>query len=116
MKTIAHHIEHIRTKPDHIRKQVALGVAAGVTALVALVWFVSTVAAGAFVIQGSSFAESASGSGNVATVGPSEGTGLAGVAAAALGVPGPEPAHIEIVDTKPAAVATKKPEQTVIPF
>ena len=58
MKTIFDHIEHVKGKPHHIRKQIAFGVATLGSALVALVWLVSNYTAGTFAITGSNFAMS----------------------------------------------------------
>lgn len=115
MKTLVQHVEHVRGKPEHIRKQVAFAVAAAATAVVALVWFLSTVTAGVFAIQGSSFAESTSGNTNVAAVGPSD-SSLLGAASAALGFPQAEPAHIVIVDASTSTPKAEKHDPTVIPF
>jgi len=40
-------IERLRAKPDHTRKQIALGAATGFTGLVALVWLTAFTASGA---------------------------------------------------------------------
>jgi hypothetical protein len=112
MKTIFDHVEHLKGKPHHIRKQVAFGVAALASALIALIWLVGNYTTGTFAISGSSFAES---TGQIVSV-PKvdvEGNQLAGAAAAVQG--SDAPAHIEIVDTAPVA-PLKRVEQTTLPF
>ncbi|MFA6502911.1 MAG: hypothetical protein WCT45_01465 [Candidatus Paceibacterota bacterium] len=115
MKTILDHIEHVKGKPHHIRRQVAFGVAAFTSVLIALVWLVGNYAAGTFAIRGSSFAASTGAESPVITTDGTDTTGLAGAAA---GVTSADvPAHIEIIDTAPpAAPAVKQSEQTILPF
>ena len=116
MKTIFEHFEYLKGKPHHIRKKIAFGVAAAGSALIGLIWLVSSVAAGTFAIQGTSFAESM-GQGNVvATTSASGNQGLAGVAASAALQDTSAPAHIEIVDTTAAPSSKKQSEQTILPF
>jgi len=115
MKTVFEHIEHVKGKPHHIRRQVAFGASAVVTVVIALIWLTSNVASGSFAIRGSDFAMS-NGQGNiVATTSDSVNQSLAGVGAASVLQDTTVPAHIEIVDT-PAASPKKQPEQTTIPF
>ncbi len=110
MKKVLEHIEYIKGKPHHVRKQVAFGAATLVSALIAFVWLASNVAAGTFALRDSSFAASTGQDDAVVTSGTQ---GLAG-AAAALEDSKDAPAHIEIVDTTPAP--KKQPEQTILPF
>ena len=113
MKTIFEHIEHIKTKPHHIRKQMAFSIAGGVTALVALVWLVGSLSLGVFALSGSSFADSAGEGSAIVTSGP----GTSNVAGAAAAVPEVNaPARIEIVDSPASTVNQKKAEPTIIPF
>ena len=115
MKTIFEHIEHIKGKPRHVRKSIALGTAALGSGIIALFWLVGSVATNAFAIQGSSFAMSI-GQAPVATTSASgtSGSGIAGAAAALKDAQAP--AHIDIVDTSVATSTVKVPEQTTIPF
>src|SRR3989344_835397 len=99
MKTIAKHVEHIQAQPHHVRKRVAFGAAVGGTALVAFVWFVGSMATGAFSIQGSNFAMGTEQNVVVATTSTIGAAGVAGAAAALEGANAP--ARIEIVDTAP---------------
>jgi hypothetical protein len=116
MKTIFEHIEHIKGKPHHIRKQVAFAAAIAGSSVVALVWFVDSIATGAFAIQGSNFAMSAEQAPAVATTSASGDQGLAGVDAATVLQQQNAPAHIEIVDTTPPAPVKPQSDQTVLPF
>lgn len=113
MKTISQHIEHVRAQPHHVRKHVAFASAAAITIVVALVWFASSISAGVFALRvDSSFGQSA---GSLKEV--SSNQNLAGVgAAAAFSQVDTVPAHIEIIDSAPAASGVKKAEQTTIPF
>lgn len=115
MKTIFQHIEYVKGKPHHVRKQVALATATGITAVVALVWFFGTLSSGTFAIQGSSFADSTSGDSSAVTgTNGSSDSAIAGAAAAVEDQSAP--AHIEIVDTSSSTSSEKKVEPTVIPF
>ncbi len=118
MKTPLEHIEHIKGKPHHIRKNIAYGVAGATTAVVALVWLVASLSTNAFAITGSSFAES---TGQTAVVVTSPGgngdPNIAGAAAATLPSDPTAPAHIEIVNTNAASsTATPPPEKTRLSF
>lgn len=81
MKRIIKHVENLKSKPHHIRKKAAFSVAGGITGLVALVWLSTSLATGAFAIQGSSFAESTGQNVGVEQVYP-DGSQVAGAAAA----------------------------------
>ena len=122
MKTIFEHIEYVNGKPHHIRKRVALASATAVTTLIAVVWFVGSMSAGDFAIQGSNFADSVGQNGNDARNANSasnagSGRPASGVAGAAAAIYDTKaPAHIEIVDTSSSTVPEKKAEQTIIPF
>lgn len=115
MKTLHQHVDHIKTKPHHVRRRVAFTIAGTATGLIALVWLVGNLSFGLFAIQGHNFADSTVTNGvQVVSNDTDSSSGLAGVGAALTG--SNEPAHIEIVDTTPRPAATKKAEQTVIPF
>lgn len=45
------HIENLKEQPEHIRRRVAIGVSAGVTGLVAVVWFAAHAAMGTFALS-----------------------------------------------------------------
>jgi hypothetical protein len=122
MMPLTRHIEDVRQRPEHIRRQIALGVAALITAIIALIWLGTSVATGAFALKGSSFADATSGAPTKQFAASTGGFGnLVGAASAVFtgGVKGGE-AHIEIVDTgKSSTLDTKKAaaaEPTILPF
>ncbi|OGG48522.1 hypothetical protein A2678_03440 [Candidatus Kaiserbacteria bacterium RIFCSPHIGHO2_01_FULL_53_31] len=119
MKTLFDHLENIKGKPRHVRKRIAFGSAIGGTSLVALVWLVASLSAGAFAIQGSSFATSA-GQGSLQVAGASNmnsgaDKNLAG-AAAALTNDSSLPARIEIVNVASSSPVQGESERTILPF
>ena len=116
MKTVAQHIEHIKNKPHHVRKRVAFGAAFAGTAVIALVWLVSSVGTGAFALKDTSFAQSTGQENSLATEGDSTVGVIAGAAAAPALESVDAPARIEIIDTASSTRQTKKAEQTTIPF
>lgn len=116
MKNIIEHIEYVKGKPHHVRKQVAFGVATLMSALIAFVWLAGNYASGTFALRGSSFAD-ATGQGTTVQVVNSgaNNQNLAGVgAASAFESSQDAPAHIEIIDTTPTT--KKQSEQTILPF
>jgi hypothetical protein len=115
MKTIFEHIEYVKGKPHHIRKQVAFAAAAGITALIALVWLGASLGTGVLALKGNSFADSAKGTGTLTTGTADKNAALAGAAAALPNTNQNAPAHIEIVDTSSPS-SGKKAEQTTLPF
>jgi len=115
MKTIFDHIERVKGQPHHIRKRVAFGTAATLTALVALVWLVGSLGTGAFALKSTSFADSTGGERALTVSGVSGSQGLAGAAAAPALGNASAPARIQIIDAGPSAGGQKKAE-TTIPF
>lgn len=116
MKTLFEHIEHVKTKPHHVRRQVALTVAFGISAVIAGAWMIGVVSLGTFAIQPTSFAANTAQTSTVTTVPAGNADLLAGAAASQTDTSGP--AHIEIISTATSSTLsnTQKPEQTVIPF
>src|SRR3989344_6676324 len=112
MKTVFEHIEHIKGKPHHIRKNIAFATAMGGTALIAFIWLVGNVSAGTFALKPTSFADIANQKGTIETVSPNGSENLAG-AAAAFESKDTTP-RIQIVDTASSTRPAKKPEQTTI--
>ncbi len=114
MKTISEHIDTIREKPHHIRKQVAFGAAGGITAVIALVWLTANAAVGTFAIKTSTF-PGAEEQPAVITTTPEGNSNLAGAAAA---LDKNAPVHIEVVNTATSTpvVSNGGAEQTVLPF
>lgn len=115
MKTVSQHIEHIKSKPHHIRKRVAFGAAAIGTAVIALAWLSVSIGTGAFALKDTSFAQNAE---NRADSAISKGSDeqFAGVGAASVLKEAGEPARIEIIDASPSKPSGNKAEQTLIPF
>ena len=114
MKTIFDHIEHVKGKPHHIRKQVAFATAGGGAALIAFVWLAGNLYTGSFAIKPTTFADATGGTPVITVDSSGARTGLAGAAAALPSANAP--AHIEIVDTTSRAEKGKQAEQTTIPF
>ncbi|MGH7175282.1 MAG: hypothetical protein ACREGR_02915 [Minisyncoccia bacterium] len=118
MKTLGHHISVVRSKPAHVRKQVAFALAAGATALIALIWLVASLSAGSFHIADSSFAdaESAPAAG---TASSASNTSLLGAALSAFSA-APAPAQLEVVGASASATApsaaSAEDTRTFIPF
>lgn len=114
MKNIFEHIEYVKSKPHHIRKSVAFGIAIAATVIIAIAWLAINLATGSFAIQGSSFADSVE-QNSVDVVGGAGGNkNVAGTAAA---VPGKSaPALIEIINADSSAQKPVRIEQTTIPF
>ncbi|PIR83337.1 hypothetical protein COU19_01230 [Candidatus Kaiserbacteria bacterium CG10_big_fil_rev_8_21_14_0_10_56_12] len=115
MKTLGEHVTHLKTKPHHVRKRVAVGVASVVTGLVAIAWLAVSISTNAFAIQGSTFAESTSQGAVVQTVTERPNANLAGAAATVPDTDGPS--RIEIVNVATTSSATSShAEPTIIPF
>ena len=109
MKTVFEHIEHVKGKPHHIRKKVALTAATVITAVIALIWLVGSLSVGTFALKESSFADATR-----AIDVPNTADSASNLAGAAAVLNDETPVRIEIVDTSPPR--QKKPEPTVIPF
>lgn len=115
MRTIFDHIENAKRKPHHVRKQIAFGVAAGTTALIALVWFAGSVSLGTFAIKDNTSFADATGQNAVRVAAPDSGNqNLAGAAAALEDKSAP--AHIDIVDTASSTPQAEPADRTIIPF
>jgi len=116
MKSLSQHIEHVRNRPHHIRKQVALGVALGITAVIAIIWLGVNLSTGAFHIAGTSFADATTETQPQLTA---SNNSLLGAAAAALNGSS-SPAELQVVSQgsgeAPTAPAQNPSDQTFIPF
>lgn len=115
MKTIFDHIERVNGQPHHVRRQVAFGTAATLTAIVALVWLVASVGTGVFALKETSFAQNTSGAESPAVSDNNGSQSLAGAAAASALGDTSAPTHIQIIDAQSSA-PVKKAEATTIPF
>lgn len=119
MRTLSHHVDRLRAKPHATRRQIALASAFGISAFIALLWFVGVVATGTFNIQGTSFAESTGQEPSLAANAPPKNSNIIGAASAALGFEQGDSARIEIVSSATSSTLSQKDrqsEQTVIPF
>lgn len=117
MKTIFEHIEHIKGKPHHIRKQVAFGAASAGTAIIALVWLAGSLGTGAFALKATSFADSMGGEAALIVSGDSGSEqSLAGVAEAPTVWSASASARIQIIDATSSTMSGERAEQTIIPF
>lgn len=120
MRTVLQHIDRVKERPHHVRRRIAFGTATVLASAIALVWLGTSLATGAFAIQGATFAE-ANGVAPVEAVADagSGASGVAAVAATAVATetpaPEPAPAPIEVIPTKPKASRTSS-GPTVIPF
>lgn len=116
MKTLSHHIAHVRRQPHHVRKRVAFSVAGVVTSLIGLVWLVGNLSFGTFMIAGSSFADAEQGGVTTDTTDTSGNSLLAGAAAAAPATVDTSVPRIQIIDTGSSITSQKKVDPTIIPF
>lgn len=108
------YVEHLRSKPEHVRRAIALSVAAGVTAIVALGWMIALVSSGTLAVSpvpldsdlDETFAE-----------GQERYNALAGAAAAFSSEGSGEPS-VTIVEEKSESTLDRneQPEETVIHF
>ncbi len=112
MRNIFDHIEHIKTKPHHVRKRVAFSLAGTGAGLIAFVWLGSSLSTGAFALRSPAFTGTVTGS--VITVNQDGTRSIAG-AAAALSEISSKP-HIEIVNIATSTAVIHKSEATTIPF
>jgi len=113
MRTLSDHIEHVKTKPHHVRQRIAYATAGGTTALIALFWLFGSITLGRFALPSNSFADSA-GSSIIATGDETAGeSSFAGVASA---FPDAAPARIQIVNVATSTTVGRQGEQTTIPF
>lgn len=113
MMFIMRHIEIVHTKPEHVRRQIAFGIAVALTALIALMWLSLSLVTGAFAVENDySFGEALAIEPEV-----SQSEGVVGAAAAVLGI-SQEPAHIEIVNTSVHSTLDKQKteQETILPF
>jgi hypothetical protein len=117
MRTLAHHVAHIKTKPHHIRRQIAFTLAGGLTVFVAFVWLGGNVAMGNFALGGASFGSVVAEIQEKDQISP--GSSLVGAVSAAVTPVHTDP-HIEIVDSKKSSTLEERKrataEPTIIPF
>lgn len=121
MAAVSEHLERLRAKPHHVRRQIAFGTSLVVTALVAVGWMGALLSSPKLAIERTptdgeevNFQESL-------TETRSNFSDLVGAAGAALGATS-SPTKIEVVDTKTSTTMDVKRDnynntrETVIPF
>lgn len=121
MERLKQHLHTLKAQPGHVRERVAYGISGGITALVAVGWFVAMSSSGSFSLATQSVAESVRPPQEVAQgVEASTNTfkTLMGAAGEALGGGGDQTPAIKVVETRASTsleddAAT---EATVIPF
>jgi hypothetical protein len=117
------HIERLQEKPEHVRHQIAMGVAVGVTALVATGWAVALGTSGALALNNP---EPVEGDGRDSLIESFEEpanafTNLMGAAGAAFNATSTE-AALKVIETRTSstlegrAQPANNTEKTVIPF
>ena len=121
-KRIIDHVEHLRARPEHVRRRIALATSIGVTSLVALGWVVALTTSGTLALKsddalaqvpsqvGADLAQTSAETQN-------NFSGLLGAANAAI-EGSSSPADLTIVQTQ-ASSTLDRPDpstQTVIPF
>lgn len=118
MQHHVHEVVHtLREKPVHVRENIALGVASGITFLVALFWFVANASSGTFALN-TTYPDNAPTMNETVATGKNGISQLIGAAGAALGASS-SPASITIVDTQVhSTLDTSQPDPsaTVIHF
>ena len=136
MSFVARHLDNVRDKPHHVRRQVAFLASGAITGVIALAWLSLSLYAGTFALRGSNFAQmtgaepAAGASGGVAPAS----AGVAGVAAAAEVTPAASGVDVvpqggesapEAAQSDPASAGPVDPTepastpgsgQTIIPF
>lgn len=120
MKSMFKHIEYIREKPHHIRKQIAFGISGVCTAVIAIIWMAFSLNTGRFALEDTSFAQYGReevGAHAVTGIGNEQLAGVAGfLPAGNQTLDASAPARIEIVDVISPIQSPKEIEQTTIPF
>lgn len=111
MKAIIDHIEKIKQKPHHHRKQIAYAYASVITAVIVFVWLSASLATGAFYIKDSSLTRN--GDTQAESINSSQ---IAGVSAFGQDENANSQARIIIIDSASSSSKTKQPEKTVLPF
>lgn len=123
---IIEHIDYLRQKPEHVRQRIALGVALGISGLVAVTWMTAMATSGTLALKSSTVAEDASGTGSDVSAAVSESTSaftsLMGAAGAAFNATSTE-AALDIIESETRTSSTFRTntsanatDKTVIPF
>lgn len=106
---IIEHVNRLREKPHHVRHNIAMGVAFGITGLVALGWMTALATSGTLALKSSAVVSSASGAGNDVSEVVSESTNafssLMGAAGAAFNATSTE-AALDIIESETRTYST----------
>lgn len=116
MKTISQHLARVQQQPHHLRQKTMFAAAGIGTAIIALVWFIGSLATGAFAIQTGPIANEFTGATSTSNQQAKIPANSVAGAASAFSNTNNTPAHIEIVNTTPASSSTPQAEPTTIPF
>ena len=114
------HIDSLKRKPEHIRHRVAMGTAAAITGLVAVVWLVSHAASGTFALSSPSQLAGEDNATDFADT-RTNFSDLVGAVGESLGATSTEP-ELTIVDGNTTSTITPPPasgnntDATAIPF
>jgi len=120
MAAVSEHLDRLREKPHHVRRQIAFGTSVALTALVAIGWMGALVSTPKLAIENRPQDETLDMS-NALTDTQSNFSELVGAAGAAFGATS-SPARVMVVDTKTYSTMDVKREnyndtkETVIPF
>lgn len=119
---IIEHIDRLREKPEHIRHRIAMGVAFGITAVVAAGWMTAMATSGTLALKSSTNEAPGSGSDVAAAVTESTSafSSLMGAAGAAFSATSTE-AALDIIESETRTSSTigseaSASQKTVIPF
>jgi hypothetical protein len=115
-----HEVVHtLRQKPVHVRERIALGVAGGVTAIVAVGWFAANSIAGTFSLAPTTLAGGNPDVHQAVAQTSTSFSELVAASGAAFGAGSSSPATITVVDTKVNSTLDQQEvpaDQTVIHF
>ena len=121
MAAVTEHLERLRAKPHHVRRQIAFSASVVITALVAVGWMGAMVSSPKFAIDQRPTEGDEVDFGSAITDTRSNFSDLVGAAGAALGASS-SPAAITVVDTKTRSTLDvprhnyNDTKETVIPF
>jgi len=117
MRTVSEHLDRVRERPHHVRRRIAFGTAGLLAGAIGLLWLGTSLATGAFAIQGAGFADATSGGIEVAPKGAPANQGLAG-AAGAPSAGDTSATQVEVVPSSDAPIRSPSSgaSSTIIPF
>ncbi len=104
MARIIEHLDTLREKPEHVRHTIALGVAGGITALVALGWVTAMATSDTFALKTGTPAEP------IEVKEAPKFSNLVGSVGAAFGASSTEPALTTITETRSSSTITPGPQ------